>query len=181
VSASDPKPLPHLGEEFGTAKKNLPPAKIILIGVAAVLVIGTIFVFVERPQASAAGTIDNIAAVSVPDQNSTIAAISVSFQNQGKRNFYVRDIRAELDAPGGPFTDEALSVVDFDRYYQAFPALKENSYPPLKRETKIGPGESLKGTLIVGFPVTQDVFNSRKSLKVTIEPYDQPVPLVITK
>jgi hypothetical protein len=32
----------------------------------------------------------------------------------------------------------------------------------------------------VSFPVTQDVFNARKSLTVTVTPYDE-LPVVITK
>ena len=43
------------------------------------------------------------------------------------------------------------------------------------------PGGQIKGTIIVSFPITPDAFASRKSLKVTIQPYDQPVPLVLVK
>ena len=56
VSASEAKPLPHMGEEFGTARKNLPPAKIVLIGVAAVLVVGAMVVYLARPTGSATGS-----------------------------------------------------------------------------------------------------------------------------
>jgi len=43
------------------------------------------------------------------------------------------------------------------------------------------PGGHTAGTIIVVFPVTPDAFANRKALKVTIQPYDQPVPLVLTK
>jgi hypothetical protein len=76
-----PKPLPHMGEEFGTAKKNLPPVKIILIGIAALIVVGGIIAFVQRPQTPATGSIDNITSVAVPDQNSVMVAISVTVHN----------------------------------------------------------------------------------------------------
>jgi hypothetical protein len=48
-------------------------------------------------------------------------------------------------------------------------------------ETKIRPGNETHGTVIVSFPVNQDDFNKRQSLSVEIQPYDQPLPVVLTK
>ena len=48
-------------------------------------------------------------------------------------------------------------------------------------EQKIGPGALAQGTVVVSFPVTQDAFDKRKSLSVVIQPYDQAVPVVLTK
>ena len=168
-------------EEFGTAAKNLPPAKIIGIGVAVVIVVAIIFAIAQRPRSSASGSIDNVVSVEVPNQNSVMVAISVSVRNNGQKPFWIRNTKADLDTGSGQYSDEGLSAVDFDRYYQAFPSLKENSYPPLKREIMIEPGGEMKGTIIVNFPVTPDQFANRKSLKASVQPYDQPVPLVLTK
>lgn len=177
-----PHPLPHMGEEFGTAKKSLPPAKIILIAIAVLVVVGGVIVFVQRPQATATGSIDNITSVAVPDQNSVMVAISMTVHNGGQKPFWIRTTQATMQgADGKEYKDDGLSAVDFGRYYQAFPALKENSYPALERESRINPGGETKGTMIVSFPVSADAFASRKSLMVTIQPYDQPVPLVLTK
>ena len=177
-----PHPLPHMGEEFGTAKKSLPPAKIILIAIAVLVIVGGVIVFVQRPQATATGSIDKITSAAVPDQNSVMVAISISVHNGGQKPFWIRTTQAMmLGADGKEYKDDGLSAVDFERYYQAFPALKENSYPALERESKINAGGETKGTMIVSFPVSADAFASRKSLKVTIQPYDQPVPLVLTK
>lgn len=181
TAAPGPHPLPHMGEEFGTAKKNLPPLKIVGIGVAVIAVVGLIIAFLQRPQSSASGSIDNINAVEIPNQNSVLVAISVSFRNNGEKPFWIKSTKAELDTANGNFTDEGASAVDFDRYYQAFPALKGNSYPALQRESKIEPGGSVKGTMIVSFPVDQNGFNGRKALKVIVQPYDQPAPMVLTK
>lgn len=181
TAPSEAKPLPHMGEEFGTAKKNLPPVKIVLIGVAVVVVAAVIAALVQRPQSPATGAVSNVVAVEVPGQNSVMVAISVSIHNGGQKPFWIHTLRADLDTAENQVSDEAAPAVDFDRYFQAFPALKQNAYPALKRETKILPGSDLQGTIIVSFPVTQDAFNNRKQLKVTIQPYDQPVPLVLTK
>jgi hypothetical protein len=171
----------QIGEEFGTAKKNLPPARIVLIGVAAVIVVGGILAFLQRPRTSAAGSINEVVSVEVPNQNLVMVALNVAFQNGGTKPFWIHTIKADLETASGHYSNDAISPVDFDRYYQAFPALKQYALQPLQREAKIEPGGQIKGTIIVGFPVTADAFVSRKSLKVSIQPYDQPVPLVLTK
>jgi len=171
----------HIGEEFGTAKRNLPPVKIVLIGVALIAVIALVASLTQRPHSATAGSIDDVVSVEIPDQNSIMVAINVSFQNNGTKPYWIHTIKADLDTTSGSFSDDAASPADFDRYFQAFPSLKQHALVPLQREARINPGGQIKGTVIVAFPVTPDAFTQRKSLKVTIQPYDQPVPLVLTK
>ena len=168
-----------IGEEFGTAKRNLPPAKIVLIGIAVVLVVGGIMVFTQSLPSSA-GSIDDVVGVEVPNQNIVLSAINVTLRNGGKKAMWIHSMKATLKTDSGEFPDDAASPVDFERYYQAFPALKQHAIEPLKVETKIQPGGQVKGTIMVSFPVTQDAFDKRKSLSVTIQPYDQRA-VVITK
>lgn len=170
-----------IGEEFGTAKKNLPPARIVLIGVVIIVVTAVIVQVAQRPRTTASGSIDNITGVEIPNQNAMMVAITVSFQNNGKKPFWIHNVQGELDTATNHYTDDAASVADFDRYFQAFPALKEHALEPLRPELKVEPGGSAKGTVIVSFPVTQQDFDSRKSLTVKIWPYDQAVPLALTK
>jgi hypothetical protein len=47
-------------------------------------------------------------------------------------------------------------------------------------ETKIQPGQKASGTIMVSFPVTKDAFDKRKSIAVTLTPYDE-IPLTIKK
>jgi len=178
---SEPATSFRIGEEFGTAKKNLPPVRIVLIGVGIVLLVGAVLAVFERPQPSATGSIDQMVSVEIPNQGSVMAAINVSFRNRGVKPFWIHTIKAELETANGTFPDEAASPVDFDRYYQAFPALKQYAIRPLEREAKIEPGGQTQGTIIVSFPVTPEAFASRKVLRVIIQPYDQPAPLVLTK
>ena len=171
----------HIGEEFGTAKKSLPPVRIVLIGVALIAVVALVASLTQRPHSATAGSIDDVVSVEIPDQNSIMVAINVSFQNNGTKPYWIHTIKADLDTTSGSFSDDAASPSDFDRYFQAFPSLKQHALDPLQREARINPGGQIKGTVIVAFPVTPDAFAQRKSLKVTIQPYDQPVPLVLTK
>ena len=117
-------PTIHIGEEYGTAKKNLPPAKIVLIAIGAVLVVVLIASFLKRAKPQASGSLDNVTAVEIPGQNSTMVALTFTIHNTSDKILYVRSLQSSIKAPSGDSTAEAVSAVDFDRYFQAFPALK---------------------------------------------------------
>jgi len=176
----DPSTEFHIGDEFGTARRNLPPAGIVLICIAAVAVIVGIFAFTERPKPQGAGSIDLVAAAEVPGQNMILAAITLTLRNTAQKPLWIHSLKAQLTtADGKTFDDEAASAVDIDRYLQAFPALKKSSEPPLSPETKLLAGTERRGIIVVGFKVTKAAFDQRKSLIVTIQPYDQPLPIVL--
>ena len=174
-------PTINIGEEYGTAKKNLPPAKIVAAAIAAVVVIVIFASFLKRDKPQASGTLVNVAAVEVPGQNSTMVALTFSLHNTSDKILYVHSIQSSLKAPSGDATADAVSAVDFDRYFQAFPALKIGAQPALPPETKIQPGEIADRTIIVNFPITLDAFNQRKSVSVVLWPYDQNLPIVMTR
>jgi hypothetical protein len=179
---SGPQPITefHIGDEFGTAKRNLPPAGIVLICIAAVAMVVGIFAFKERPKPQGAGSIDFVAAAEVPGQNMVLAAITMTLRNTAVRPLWIKTLKAQLTTTDNQtFDDEAASAVDLDRYFQAFPVLKESSEPPLSPETKLLAGTEQRGTIIVGFKVTKERFDQRKSLIVTIQPYDQVLPVVL--
>jgi hypothetical protein len=174
-------PTINIGEEFGTAKRNLPPAKIVLIAIAAVLIVVAIASFVKRAKPQGAGSLDNIVGVEIPGQNSTMAALTFTVRNSSETVLYVRTLQARIKIATGESSADAVSAVDFDRYFQAFPALKSGAAQPLMPEEKIQPGEAVVRTVMVAFPVTVDAFNQRQSASVLIQPYNQTVPIVLTK
>jgi hypothetical protein len=170
----------HIGEEFGTGRRNLPPAGIVLICLAVVALIVGIFAFKGRPKPQGVGSIDFVAASEVPGQDVIMAAITFTLRNTADKPLWIHTLKARLTtADDKTFDDDAASAVDLDRYFQAFPALKESSEPPLSPETKLLPRAEQKGTIIVGFKVTREAFDQRKSLTVTIQPYDQVLPVVL--
>jgi len=174
-------PTINIGEEFGTAKRNLPPAKIVLIAIAAVLVVVLIASFLKRAKPQAGGSLDNVVAVEIPGQTSTMAALTFTLRNTSDKILYVRTLEGKVAALTGDSSADAVSAVDFDRYFQAFPTLKAGAQPPLAPETKIQPGETVSRTIIVAFPIVMNAFNQRKSVSVVIWPYDQTVPVTLTK
>ncbi len=174
-------PTINIGEEYGTAKKNLPPAKIVLIAIGAVLVVVLIASFVKRAKPQATGSLDNVTAVEIPGQSSTMVALTFTIHNNSEKMLYVRTVEGSIRTPSGDSTAEAVSAVDFDRYFQAFPALKVGTQAALPPEAKIQPGETSARTIIVAFPITLDAFNQRTSTSVVIWPYNETVPVTMTK
>ena len=119
--------------------------------------------------------------VQIPGQDATLVALTFTLHNSGEKPLWVHNIEGKLLTAAGENTADAVAAIDFDRYYQAFPSLKENAQPPLVPEDKLQPGQEVKRTIIVSFPVNLDGFNQRRSVSVVVQPYDQPLPLTLTK
>src|ERR1041384_5909004 len=109
-------PTINIGEEYGTAKKNLPPAKIVLIAVGVVAVVVVIASFLKRAQPQGSGSLDNVAAVDIPGQNSTIVALTFTLHNGSDKALYVQSLKGKVVTASGENTVDAVSAIDFDRY-----------------------------------------------------------------
>ena len=192
-TATPPAPAPPPGLDLGpgvginvtqdmaTPERNLPPLKILLYTLAGLAVVLGVYGFIGRAKPQGAGSVDNIVAVEIPGQNSMLVALTVTLHNSGEKPLWIHTIQGKLKTPSDEYSDDAASAVDFDRYFQAFPDLKQGSQAALMPETKILPGNEAHGTVIVSFPVTKDVFGKRQSVSVVVQPYDQPLPVTLTK
>jgi hypothetical protein len=170
----------NIGEEYGTASKNLPPIKFVLIAIAVVALIAAVLIaFQEKPPVT--GSITDVESVDVPGQSMVMVAINISLHNRSSKPFQILTIQAQVDTGSTPLEDNAASMVDLDRYFQGFPALKLHALSPLARENTIPANADAQGTIVVTFPLTPEAFAARKSLKVTIQSYDRGVPVVLTK
>jgi hypothetical protein len=174
-------PTISIGEEFGTAKKNLPPAKIVLMAIGAVVIVVLIASFLRRAKPQASGTLDNVVAVEIPGQTNTMAALTFTLHNTSDKALYVRSIEAKVTTASGETKADAMAAMDFERYFQAFPPLKEGAQPPLSPETRMEVGDTLKRTILVAFPIAVSDFNQRKSVSVVVWPYNYTVPVEMTK
>jgi len=181
AAAAPTGPTINIGEEYGTAKKNLPPAKIVLIAVGAVLVVVLIASFLKRAKPQGSGSLDNVVAVEIPGQNATMVALTFTLHNSSDKALYIREIQSSVKAPSGDAKADAVSSVDFDRYFQAFPDLKNGAQPALAPEVRLEPGETVNRTIIVAFQKPLTEFNQRTSVSVIIWPYNYTVPIVFTK
>ncbi len=171
-----------MGEDFSSSKWTLPPAGVVIIALVAVAIVVGAVAWFARAKPGAKGSIDDIAAVQM-DPNSVMVAVQVSLANTTDKSFWVRQVEARLQTSDGKeYSDTAASAADFERYFQAFPDLRQHaSAAPLTRDIKIAPGGSIRGSVIFSFPVAKDAFDQRKSLSVVVQPFDQPVSVVLTK
>ena len=169
-----------ISEEYGTARKNLPPVGILLICVAVVAVIVAAYVLTHRAHTVNAGSIDDVVAVEMPGQEMVMAAVNVSIHNNEEKPIWIKAIQVTADAGGSKQTDDAAPAVDAQRYLQAIPELKQHALNFLTAETQVNAMSKISGTIIVTFPVKADAFAARKSLSVSVTPYDE-LPIVMTK
>lgn len=166
-------------EEFDKARWTLPPWQPVVVAlvIVGVVVAGVAWLARAKPQGHA--SIDNVNVAQVqPD--SVLVAINVSLTNTGEKPMWIHTLKAQLKTDKGEFSDEAAPAVDVERYYQAFPDLKQNTLAALLPETKIAPGGKTAGTMVFSFPVSKEQFEQRKALTVTLQPYDQRA-VVLTK
>jgi hypothetical protein len=179
-----PSPEPQekfdIGEEYGTARKSLPPAGIVAICVVVVIAIVAIYSFTNRVKQHSTGTIDDVVTTAVPGQNMVMVAINVSLQNNEKKPLWIKSIQVGADVNGQKQSDDAIPAVDAKRYLETLPDLKAHALPLLAAEMQINPGEKIAGTVLGTFSVSADAFATRKSLTVTVSPYDE-LPVVVTK
>jgi hypothetical protein len=179
--STPPGPTINIGEEYGTAKKNLPPAKIVLIAIGIVAVVVVIASFLKRAQPQGSGSLDNVVAADIPEQNSTMVALTFTLHNGSDKALYVQSLKGKVVTASGENTVDAVSAVDFGRYFQAFPELQKGAQPPLSPETRLEVGQTINRTIIVAFPIPLAAFNQRKSVSAVIWPYNYTVPVVLTK
>jgi len=176
-----PDAMAHIGKEYGTGKENLPPAKLVGIIIGVLVVVIVILAFVFKAKSPAVGSIDDVQVADISEQNAVMLAINVTFRNEGKTEYKMRAIKAELETPSGTHEDDhPASAVDFDRYLEAFPVLKTNAMQRLEVQT-VEVGGQRSGRIIVSFPVSAAEFAQRKSLKVIVSAYGESVPLTMAK
>jgi len=169
-----------MGEEYGTARKSLPPAGIVAICLVIVVAIAATYALTHRAHPLSSGSIDEVTAADVPGQDMVMVAVNVSIQNTEDKPSQIKFIKVTADVGGSKLTDDATPAVDAQRYLQAFPELKLHALDFLIPEATLNPGNKVSGTIVVSFPVKADAFAARKSLTVTVTPYDE-LPVVITK
>jgi hypothetical protein len=87
---------------------------------------------------------------------------------------FLKDFTATLTTGDGEeITTSAVEKDDIASVYSAFPALKPLASEPLLRETMITPGQSVQGMILLHFPVTQDVWDHRRTAVLNVDLYHQ--------
>ncbi len=101
------------------------------------------------------------------DQLVILAKVRVS--NQTNIPLFLEDIAAKVTMPDGS-TESSIGAGarDFDRVFQAFPALTPLRSAPFDRSATVQPGQSTEGLAVFSFPFTRQQWDSRKSGDVAV-------------
>ncbi len=173
-------------EEFDSARWTLPPIVPVLIGLVIVAVVLS-FIFVGgRAKPGASGAVTGVYAVDQNGQQGVLVAVQVHISNTSDKPLWIKSSSVTLETDKGKWTDDAASGSDFNRYFQAYPELKQFNAPPLAAESKVPAGAQLDGQVLVGFPPPPEPnattpppsfskadFEKRKGLTVNVELYDR--------
>jgi len=170
-----PKPdtaQPVAYEEFGSAKRNLPPVAPVAVAIVLVAAVVGILMYVNRAKPAAQGTVDGVYFSQPADMSSPMILIEVTLRNTSDKTLYIKSIKGAITTDQGDQSDDAAAARDYDRYLSAYPDLMGHSRP-LQVETKIPPGGEKKGAVLLSPSVSKAQFDGRKDATITIEPYDQ--------
>src|SRR5260370_2251761 len=97
-----------------------------------------------------------------------MVAINVSIQNGGEKPSWIHTIQVTTEAGGNTFTDDAAPAVDVQRYFQAFPDLKQHALNVLPTEARMNPGSKIPAPIVLTFPLQPDVSAAPTSLSLTL-------------
>ncbi|SNS92201.1 hypothetical protein SAMN05421770_10383 [Granulicella rosea] len=79
-----------------------------------------------------------------------------------------------VEQDGSEITAKGLDKKEIAAVQLTFPALKPLITPALERELTIEPGHNAEGMILLPFPISQAVWDTRKSATVRIDFYHQP-------
>ncbi len=155
-------------EEFDSPKHTMPDAAPVIIALLIVGIAVAVIAYVFRATPVATGTIDEAYAVTVPSQNTVLVTVQLTIKNVTKETLHLRNINITARTDQGEFSDDFASLADFDRYYRAFPDLKQHSVEGLPRDLKIPAGAQVTGSVIVSFPMSKETFDKRRALVASV-------------
>jgi len=174
-ASSDPENAGHvpMTEEFDSFKHTMPAAAPVIIAMVLLAIAVGAAVYFLRPMPVSSGNIDQVFAVNVPGQDLALATVQLSLTNISKKPLFLKNVKITIRTGKGEFSDDFGSVSDFERYFQAFPELRQHSIAGLTRESRIAPGDRISGSVVVSFPVSRESFDNRQGMTATVSFYDR--------
>lgn len=192
-----------MGEEMGSMRRTLPPVVPVVIAfvvlgiVLAGYLLGThkppkytgsvvkavVFpVHVESSDTGEAGFREFNTTVEKRDQ--VVILVRIQLKNESQKPIYIKGISATLPAASGNADedkeDQAAPAGDYDRIFEAYPALAPERALPIVAETKMEAGAQLEGAEIFSFSMPLEEFQKSKPLAINVNLYDHdPVTLTV--
>jgi hypothetical protein len=136
----------------------------ILIGLLIVgALVGSVLFSTRHNRLELEGTILKVRSYQI-DPRQTVAVLDIRFHNPSTQPFAVRSVEVECDGKsGGVFTEEEAR-----RLFQYYPVLGEKYNQTLLPRDAVAPGKDLDRMLAVRFDTSDEEFQKRKSLRITV-------------
>ena len=122
---------------------------------------------------------DSIVVNSDQVQDDLYAFVTLRITDKLRLPLFLKDFTATLIPSDGsvqPGTS-AIEHSDLENLYTSFPALRKlaatQRAPLLLRESRIDPGQTVEGYVIIHFPVTPAIWQSRNDAVLTVDLYHQ--------
>jgi hypothetical protein len=117
---------------------------------------------------------DTIVVASQHTEDNLYVLTTLHIDDRLRLPLFIKDFTATLTtAEGEEITTSAIEKRDLDNLYASFPELKPLASEPLLRDTMISPGQSAQGMILLHFPVTQAVWDHRRSAVLNVDLYHQ--------
>jgi hypothetical protein len=101
--------------------------------------------------------------------------LTVKLTDKLRLPLFIKDETAILTAPDHTVADSsAIQIAELPNLYTTFPALQKLASEPLARDTRVAPGESAEGMVLLHFPgATQENWTNRESATLTLDLFHQ--------
>jgi hypothetical protein len=117
---------------------------------------------------------DTIVVANQHSQDDLYVLTNLRIDDRLRLPLFLKDFTATLTtAEGEEITTSAVEQRDLDNVYTSFPDLKPLASEPLLRDTMISPGQSAEGMILLHFPVTQAVWDHRRTAVLNVDLYHQ--------
>lgn len=109
-------------------------------------------------------------------ENDLYLVVSVRVVNHLHEPMFIKDETFTVTSPDQSVAAaDALQKNDLDNAVAAFPGIQPLLGTPLTRDTKIAPGQTVEGTLLVPYPLAnEDFWTKRTSASATLTFFHQP-------
>lgn len=145
----------------------------VLIALAVIGLVGLTVYQLMAPHPVGTVSLEMMNAMEVPPNDRVLTEFELAIQNTTDKPLKYHSTEITLVTEKDRFKDEPASAMEVPRIYQAYPALRHSTAGPLKPDTIVAPGSTLRGAVLLAFPVTKSGFDARKQVEVTVFFYEE--------
>ena len=147
----------------------------VLMALGVIALIGIAAYQVLAPHPVGTASIEKVNAAEMPGGDRVVVEIELALQNTTEKPLKYHSTEIKLvTPPNREFKDEPAASSEAPRIYQSYPALKQSNEAPLRQGTMVDPGATLRGVVIVAFPVSKAGFDARKQIEALVYFFEKP-------